>query len=118
MTAAGYIGAGLALGLAMACPARAEEGARAGESLWAAPPEAAAAGRPAPVAAEQNLGQRIDELAQSVAELEKIIGNPRGFRPRQSLDRRLDDLEARLDKIDKRLNDMENRLKRAESKKP
>ena len=117
MTTAGYIGAGLALGLAMACSARAEEGARAGESLWAAPPEAAAA-LPASVAAENNLGQRIDELEQSVAELEKIIGNPRGFRPRQSLDRRLDDLEARLDKIDKRLNDMENRLKRAESKKP
>ena len=117
MTTAVYIGAGLALGLAMACSVRAEEGARAGESLWAAPPEAAAT-RPAPVASEKNLGQRIDELEQSVAELGKIVGDPRGFRPRQSHDRRLDDVEARLDKIEKRLNDLDLRMKRAETRKP
>lgn len=117
MTTAGYIGAGLALGLAMACSARAEEGARAGESLWAAPPEAAAA-LPASAAAENNLGQRIDELEQSVAELEKIVGDPRGFRPRQTMDRRLDDLEARLAKIEKRQNDLDIRMKRAETRKP
>ncbi|MBP7829671.1 MAG: hypothetical protein KA248_07110 [Kiritimatiellae bacterium] len=96
-----------------ALPCRAEEGARAAESIWAAEPAPAAA--PAPAAPD--FSAQIAKLEQAVAELEKLLGSPRGIRARQPFEKRLGDLETRLDKIEKRLNDLETRLRRQESRK-
>lgn len=97
-----------------ALPCRAEEGARAAESIWAAEPAPAAASTPAPSAPD--FSAQIAKLEQAVADLEKLLGSPRGLRARQPFEKRLSDLEARLDKIDKRLNDLETRLRKVETR--
>ncbi len=113
------IAAGLALGPAPVCFAQTEAGARASASLWAGSPDTAVTSRAsAPETAEESLEKRIGELEQSLADLENTVGRPRGLNARQPFDRRLDDLEIRLDKFEKRMNDLENRLKRAETRGP
>ena len=111
MTGAVRILAGWALAAGVACSVWAEDGARAGESLWSGTP-------PAPATVPDDLGPRVTELEKSLAQLEADMGRSGRLRARPPLTRRLDDLEDRLGKMERRLDNVEQRLKRAESRKP
>lgn len=111
-------GMGLVLSLALSIIAQAEDGARAGADLWAAPsePTLAAPVKPSPASAP-DLEGRVDTLEQSVVDLEGLLGSPRGLRARQPFERRLGDLETRLNKLEKQVNTLERRLRRVEARK-
>lgn len=89
----------------------AQEGASAAATLW----PAADGGNIAEP--DRVMANQIAAIEKKVDDLQSALGIPRGVRPRQTVDRRLNDLETALQKLERRVMELERNVKRLESKK-